>query len=281
MKLPLAARVLVLYGTRFPNHPGKWWLHAKLRNLFCVSVPGEIEVNRAGLRWLLRPSDYTQAKLFWLGAMDKWDLFHIRRLLPPAPVIFDVGANFGYYSLILGRQFAPTCRAYSFEPNPPTFQRLETNVRLNDMARLISLHPLALSDHVGTTRLVDARPDNAGAAYISDGPDGITVNLTTLDEFAKRNDITRMNFLKMDVEGNEESVIRGGMHTLRSLRPIILIEIHPVLLTKMNSSAQAVMALLRELGYRLYSINRKQLEPLLSPPPDLTNALCLPDEQSP
>ncbi|MDW8345288.1 MAG: FkbM family methyltransferase, partial [Verrucomicrobiae bacterium] len=90
-------------------------------------------------------------------------------------------------------------------------------------------------------------------------------------------DLTRLDFVKLDVEGNEERVIRGGYRTLQSCRPMILIEIHPVLLQRMGSSAEAIMTALRDLGYRLYSIDRERLVQLTVTPTDLTNILCLPE----
>ena len=98
----LIFRTLEFYGTRI-NHPGQWLIHEKLRNLFRVQVDADLEVTRDGLKWILNPSDFMQSGLFWLGAQDRWDIYQIKRRLKPGAVIFDVGANFGYYSLTLAK----------------------------------------------------------------------------------------------------------------------------------------------------------------------------------
>src|SRR5271157_5173518 len=123
-ELSLLERTLLFYGTRLPNHPRKWWLHDRLRRMSGVAVDQDIEVVRDGLRWLLNPSDFEHAGLFWLGSKDPWDLYHLRRLAGPGCVFFDIGANFGYYSLALAAALDRQCRVYAFEPNPKTYARL-------------------------------------------------------------------------------------------------------------------------------------------------------------
>src|ERR1035437_2766170 len=114
-KLSLADRILLFYGVNTPNHPRKWWVHAHLRTLFRTAPVGEFEVERNGLRWRLNPADFEHENLFWLGGMDKWDIYHMNTLLLPGSVFFDVGANFGYYSLNVTQTLKGQCRVYAFE----------------------------------------------------------------------------------------------------------------------------------------------------------------------
>src|SRR4029450_12465445 len=95
----LLERALLFYGTRLPNHPRKWWLHDRLRQLLGVATTGNIEVVREGLRWLLNPADFEHTPLFWLGTMDRWDLYHLRRLAMQDCVFIHGCANFGITSL--------------------------------------------------------------------------------------------------------------------------------------------------------------------------------------
>ena len=142
----LIVKALLFYGCRFPNHRGKWWVHAQLRRLLGAVINEEVDVVRKGLRWSLKPSDYTQSELFWLGSRDRWDTYHAKRILKPGSVIFDIGANFGYYSIMLASHLKGECEIYSFEPNPNTYQRLLKNVSLNNFEPVIKPHCLGFSD---------------------------------------------------------------------------------------------------------------------------------------
>src|SRR5690348_10133087 len=116
-------RILEYYGTH-GNHRGKWRVHAKLRDAFHVDIDADLEVDRAGLRWILNPSDDIQSGFFWTGAMDPWELYHLKRLLKPGNVVFDLGANFGYYSIMIAKYLNNDCHIYAFEPFPSNYRRL-------------------------------------------------------------------------------------------------------------------------------------------------------------
>src|SRR5262245_32474222 len=90
-------RLLLAYGTQLPNHPRKWWLHPKLRNLLKVHLDREVEVVRGGLKWSLNPADFPQESLFWLGTKDTWDLDQLCKHVGSGGVVLDVGSNFGHY----------------------------------------------------------------------------------------------------------------------------------------------------------------------------------------
>jgi hypothetical protein len=96
MNLSPIERLLLWYVREVRDHRGKWRVAKMISDR--ITLEGPLLERRSDLWWSLNPSDYGEHKLFWYGGLDKWDLFHLTRLVPQPRVIFDVGANFGYYS---------------------------------------------------------------------------------------------------------------------------------------------------------------------------------------
>lgn len=270
-------KLLEFYGTRI-HHRGQWRVHALLRKWLRPNVDVDLEVVRDGHRWLLNPSDFVQCEFFWLGSMDTWDVLHLKQLLPPGSVIFDVGANFGHYAITLADALHRDCSVHAFEPFPPNFERLRTNIRMNTLEHIIQVHAKGLSDLVGSGYMT-TRADNSGAATlaVSVGADGYHVALTTLDSFCAQYRIEKLDFVKIDVEGYEERLLLGGKETISRFSPLILIELDPPKLIRAGSSVGRVVAQLNDFGYELCVAHRKRLVPLRNLPrgQDLINAFCL------
>jgi FkbM family methyltransferase len=249
-------------------------VHAALRNLLKPRFDEDLTVTRQGLRWVLDPSDFPQENLFWLGESDRWELFHARRMVGPGAVIFDVGANFGYYALMLAAALRGACTVHAFEPTEATFQRLSRHIALNRMD-CVHAHRLALSDAPGTASM-RRRNGNSGAAFLE--PGNGEVQVTTLDEFVRAWRIGRLDFMKIDVEGFEERVLLGGERALRELRPHILFELQPVTLERAGSSVERLATLLTSHGYRLFQADRERLVPLFrsEDPGYLVNGFAVP-----
>src|SRR5262249_32428960 len=146
----------------------------------------------------------------------------------PGDTVVDIGANIGLWVLGAARRIGPSGRAEAFEPVPSTYARLSENVELNAFST-IRCHQLAMSDHQGTTTFYAATDGNSGRSSMGKmaGVDqAITVNLTTLDDFCEKNDLDRIDFLKVDVEGVEEQVFRGAKKVLSDpLAPPMLFEV--------------------------------------------------------
>jgi len=134
----------------------------------------------------------------------------------------DVGANWGSYSVLLGPRFD---RIDAFEPLPRCAAALRRYaLGHNGMA----VHDCALSDRDGRVLLTvptDSRVDRSGCARISDseipGESTLTIDARTLDSFA----FDDVDFIKVDVEGHERSVLTGASETIRRSRPTLLVEI--------------------------------------------------------
>ena len=269
-------RWLLFYSRRFPLHSGKWRIIHWVRQSLKLSAAGEFVVQRQGLWWSLNVSDYTQSLLFWYGARDRWEIHHLVRLARPRSVFFDIGANFGYYSVLLASRVGAECTVHAFEPNPPTFERLQRNAGLNSLSN-VKTYCLGFSDVSGSAAVIEPA-GNSGATHLVEGAG---VELTTLDRFCQVRQIRRLDFIKIDVEGFEEKVLAGAAETLARFKPIIVIELNPGTLKRAGSSVQRVAALLGEHGYTLFKPARTKLVPLLKLPEgeDYINAFCFPGNQ--
>ncbi len=160
----------------------------------------------------------------------------VKRLLRPGMHAVDVGANIGYYLLLLARAVGPGGRVSCFEPDPDNLIELERNVRLNGLngARV---YPAAVGAEDTTVEL------RGGINSVIAAGGEIRVSLVCLDSVVTR----PVDFLKIDVEGYEGHVLAGARQVLTEDRPNLFLELHPSLL----ASPHTVDEVLRELG-RLY-----------------------------
>lgn len=276
-------KLLEFYGTRL-HHKGQWRVHERLQWLLGANVDVEREVVRNGRRFVLNPSDFVQRNFFWFGEEDRNEPRLLARLLTPDSVIFDVGANFGYYSITLADALGERCRVFAFEPFPSTFSRLRHHIELNGLHEIIKAFPIALADKPGGALMkIDSR--NTGAASFSDTGGDQPVKVSTLDSFCSENAIDRIDLLKVDVEGTEERFLIGGAATISRLTPLIFIELNPATLVRGGTTVDRLVSRLKEHGYELFIANRDRLEPLrelprtyvngTGGPENYLNAFCL------
>jgi len=146
-------------------------------------------------------------------------------------VLFDVGANIGHYTEALVNQFGDKAKVYSFEPSKKTFETLSKTIGGNQACKgKVTLTNVGLSDKAETVELfTDA--DNSGLASVykrkldhfgTSMDKSEKVALATLDDFCKKNLISEIDLLKMDVEGHELSVLHGakGMLAQKAIKYI-------------------------------------------------------------
>ena len=137
------------------------------------------------------------------------------------PVVFDVGANVGDYSMLVHR-FIPAAQIYAFEPAAPVYQQLARrlsaigngghealNVGLSDEERTVDLHSYTVEgEAVSLISSIDLRlPTQVVRVEVSDTE---CIHVRTLDSFCASKGIERIDFLKLDVEGHEIAVLRGA-----------------------------------------------------------------------
>ena len=231
-----------------------------MRKLFGVEVDDYFEVVRQDLKWELNPADFTQREFFWTGDKDHWEMHHIRKIVHPGEVVIDIGANFGYYSLLLAKIVGTAGEVHAIEPQEDVFERLSRHVKINKLETCIRPHNFGFSDKPGVGKLI-VRSENSGATRIDTGSlDGET-ELSTFDNFCSAQRIDDIAFVKVDIEGAEEKLLLGGKERFPKVRTI-LIEVNPHQLIKSSSSPEKLLALLRSYGFDLFEIKREKLVPL-------------------
>jgi FkbM family methyltransferase len=197
-----------------------------------------------------------------------------KSLLFPGAVFADIGAHVGYYSLVAAPRVGSSGRIYSFEPMSQQFDRLTENIRRNHLCQITPLK-LALSNNAlaAVIQLNDAH--NLGSASLrpANGNPTVcqeTVECTTLDMFAESEGLSRLDVVKIDVEGLEVAVLRGASRTLARFRPVILIEVVDRLQTEGGSSREELYACLAQFGYQPYRIKRDGRVQIIRRPEDGT-----------
>ncbi len=216
--------------------------------------------------------------------------------LRPDAVLLDVGANIGIFSLSYARLY-PQAEVYAFEPHPQTFDLLARSIELNkDVARRIHPFPVGLSNRQGISSLSMPQPaqhpryDSAGHqincglfSIHGNGPEKISCRLTTLDEFQTSESLTRIDFIKIDVEGHEYEVLEGAQRTLMLHRPILFIEYNELTKTLSGHPMEEFESFFDRFGYRLYGVRYgwvRELKPLsnLRQTEDVSDLVCFPKE---
>jgi len=148
--------------------------------------------------------------------------------IQPGQTFVNVGANIGYFTLILARLVGVTGHGYAFEPEPDNFKLLAENVKLNGYENITIINS-AVSNATGTLTLYLNDKQNRGDHRIWDNTGArvkTTVDVVTLDEYLSCLD-EHIDFIKMDVQGAEAGVIEGAERILDEDGPMILMEFWP------------------------------------------------------
>jgi FkbM family methyltransferase len=202
------------------------------------------------------------------------------RLISKGQVVYDIGANLGFYTVHFSRLVGPKGQVICFEPSPLCIYFLQANLDLNAVKNCLIL-PLAVSDQVGdlkfTINYENSAVGLAQPSHFYGGKIGheITVSGYPLDELIEQFDLPIPDLVKIDVEGAEEYAVRGMKDTLSSHQPVLLIEIHGA------QAARMTIPLLAENGYSYKVISTgaefQDAESLLAWFPDVIHQLlCIP-----
>src|SRR5215213_8166416 len=156
----------------------------------------------------------------WLGMYERFAQRIFVEHVRPGSVVYDVGANAGFFTLLASKLAGPSGRVYAFEPMERNLRYIREHVQLNRVTN-VHIMPLAVSDPNGSMWFAAAANPAMGGLSASGE---IEVQSRTIDELARS--IATPTFIKMDIEGAEHAALSGAIETLREARPVILLSEH-------------------------------------------------------
>ncbi len=166
-------------------------------------------------------------------------------------VILDVGANFGFLSLVWGSSVCKNKgKVYAFEPNTHVFETFSKSIQSNQLNSIVKPEHCAVGNANKTIQLfLDNTTSNVLETHTTG--DTIDVDMLTLDRYVVDNKIERCDLIKIDVDGIELEILKGGMDTLTKLKPIFIVE---------TNSDYKIIEFFKALHYKILDMDLKTYE---------------------
>ncbi len=184
------------------------------------------------------------------------------KLIKPYDTIIDIGANLGWYSMHIAKQY-PQCRVFAFEPIPDTYNFLNKNLKINKIENVYT-HLKGLSSEPGTLKMFydPLLSVNASLQNLTNNDSINTINceIDTLDNFSEINKIENIHFIKCDIEGAELFALKGATNVLRNSKPIIFCEMLRKWSKKFNYHPNDIINFMANLDYTCYIIIHNKLQ---------------------
>jgi FkbM family methyltransferase len=196
--------------------------------------------------------DLHNEKDYWLGTYEPNLVDAVNHFIQPGMLIFDVGANIGYVSLLLAHRTGDNGQVYAFEALPANLERLKRNLSANSFAHKVQVIEGAVVNESGTVTFLVHKSTSMGKAVGSAGRvdeaymKEINVNGLCLDDFVYVENHPAPDVVKMDIEGGEELALQGMRHLLQVAHPIIFLELHG------EQAAHTAWQVLTSRGYGIY-----------------------------
>jgi FkbM family methyltransferase len=225
------------------------WLNGRIEDI----PRGEVVRTREGIRVRVMP-DGMYYNVFYWGDYEPYNTKIYRRIVSEGDVVFDIGANFGWYSTLFARWVGEGGRVHAFEPVPFIHALAVETLALNQMSTRVQLNRFGLGrDSESIPMYTYTGLPHGHATAIDLGRKDAVIHPTRfqrLDEYCEENAIASVRFMKVDVEGFERDVFEGGELTLsREDAPIIAFEVNGDCLRHRHLRGGDVIDTLRELGY--------------------------------
>jgi FkbM family methyltransferase len=220
----------------------------------------EVPVAAGALEGVKLWLDLQTEKDYWLGTYEMELQQAVADKIQKGWVVYDVGANIGYVSLVYARAVGADGKVFAFEALPANVQRLQRNLELNPSFTNVEVLPAAVVDAARPVTFLVGPSNGMGKVEGSAGREDVTyaqeisVPGISLDEFAFVQEHPFPQAVKIDIEGGEVMALPGMSRLLQEARPILFMELHGEI------AARAAWQALNPLGYRIYQMAREEIE---------------------
>jgi FkbM family methyltransferase len=208
--------------------------------------------------WFLARNDYMGGAEMH-GGFELGERAFVKRFLQPGMTALDIGAHHGLYTLLASKRVGRSGRVFAFEPSPRERKALRWNVGLN-RCKNVTIEDLALGNEEGEGSLYVVQGHETGCNSLKPPalPDmtlAVPVRVSSLDQWLVTNKVKAVDFIKLDVEGGELSVLQGAQRLLESTpRPVILGEVQDIRTKPWGYRASEIILYLSSRGYKWFSL---------------------------
>jgi len=199
-----------------------------------------------GKKWIVGAGEHG----YWLGSYEMNKRLAFEAEIEPGTVIYDIGANVGYFSLLAAVLTGKEGKVFAFEPLPRNIEFLRKHIELNKMAQ-ISVIEAAVSDHSGEAYF-DLGASSA-MGHLSEAGE-MRVRMVCLDEMLDKGELLPPDYIKLDVEGAEYEALQGARQLLEIHRPVLFLDTHN------RNAHHLTIALLEEMGYRFKILDGRDMQ---------------------
>lgn len=224
--------------TRFANVASRF-AHYRGPVRLAGGVVMHLDTRQPAERWLVYAGNYQPALTAFL-----------RQHAPPGGTCLDVGANLGYFALMLAHHVGAAGRVVAVEANPALAQRITADAARNGFAHLTVIQQPVHVRAAPVTFYISAAPGKSSlhAGHVADPVQTLTLTATTIDAIAGAENWSRLDVVKLDIEGNDCNALLGARDTLTRFRPVVAFEYW---YSTPAAVAGPTFALLGDLGYRV------------------------------
>lgn len=259
------------------------WIR-RLNNKLREKLKPEFIITQEGHKIFLDKQDSLHLSIYNNWERENFQLETMKKIVKEGDFVVDVGANIGFYTLILAKLVGDEGKVFAFEPHPMNVSLLKKNIKANNYENVIVIER-AISNEKKNMKLYIDNQSIACSSLVclTDSHDtNIIVEVNTLDNYFK---YMKINFMKIDVEGFEGHVIEGSKKIIKNNNVKIMTEICPPALEGSGFGQENYLKLLKEQGFNLYNINEKNKElvlvgvsELMNINPFTKNLLCIKNE---
>jgi len=253
----IVSKLISKINRNIPYYKGKTFASKILISIFKNIYYDEVVELYKDKYILLDTNNYIDKNIYYSGYWERKNTTFIMKLIKENPVktFFDIGANIGYYSILVSKYVDKT---YCFEPSKVNYERLKLNIQLNPNCYIKS-YRVGLGNANENVKLYHSGKDSG--SYSTAKPKNYNntfeyIKIIRFDDFFKNNDIDEIDLIKIDAEGSEMKVLYGMENTLKNNYIKLLIEINDGALQKQNSSAKEVFNYLHNINYHSYKIDK-------------------------
>ena len=155
------------------------------------------------------------------------EIHFVRNFIKPGMVALDIGANYGLYSTAIANNLGDNGKLWCFEPTPNTANALRSTIEKNNLTQQVDIIEAGLSDHEGTATFYMS-PNAELNSLTSDNEitsESLTIKLMTLDQCKHEHHWQKIDFIKLDAEGEEANILKQATETLKECSPLIMFEL--------------------------------------------------------